>query len=83
MASGITTGTGALPVIDGSKFLIALRFGGGSVDIEQKMPSGSFIKLETGITSDVSLVFDGPCPTALRLNVTDHSSPIEWAIDAR
>jgi hypothetical protein len=82
MANGVTSGTGALPEVQGTKFSLKLDFGTGSVDVEEKMPSGNFIKIETGITADYSKVYDGFGPTTLRFNVTSHSAPIEWKIDA-
>lgn len=63
--------------------MMTLAFsGGGSVDLEQKMPSGSWIKVETGITTTYSKAWDSPRPTVLRFNVTAHPAPIEWEIDA-
>jgi hypothetical protein len=81
MASGTATATGAQASATGRKFLLSLDFGSGSVDLEQQMPSGSWIKLDVGITSDYSKVYDSPRPATLRFNVISYVSPIEWAID--
>lgn len=81
MATGTTSGTGALTAVGPNyKFAIKLDFGSGSVDLEQKMPSGNWIKIVTGITADYSQVFESPAMTTLRLNVTAHVSAIEWEL---
>jgi hypothetical protein len=61
--------------------MLSLDFGSGSVDLEQKMPSGSYIKIDTGISSDYAKVYDSPRDVTLRFNVITYVSPIEWAID--
>lgn len=81
MATGTTSGTGALTAVGPNyRFAIKLKFGTGSVDIEEKMPSGAWLKVVTGITADYPYVWEGPTMTTIRLNVTAHSSPIEWAV---
>ncbi|RTM07419.1 MAG: hypothetical protein EKK31_11695 [Hyphomicrobiales bacterium] len=81
MATGTTSGTGALAAVGPNyKFAIKMDFGTGSVDIEEKMPSGNWIKVVTGITADYSNVWESPAMTTIRLNVTAHSSAIEWAV---
>jgi anaerobic glycerol-3-phosphate dehydrogenase len=81
MATGTTSGTGALIAVGPNyKFAIKMDFGSGSVDIEEKMPSGAWIKVVTGITADYSNVWESPAMTTIRLNVTAHVSAIEWAV---
>ena len=51
------------------KLDISMRFpGAASVDVEMQMPSGNWIKLETGIVDDYHKVFDGSAPQTVRLN---------------
>lgn len=83
MATGTTSGTGVPTggtVGPNYKFAIKMDFGSGSVDIEEKMPSGAWIKVVTGITADYSNVWESPAMTTIRLNVTAHVSAIEWAV---
>lgn len=81
MATGTTSGTGALTAVGPNyKFTIKMDFGSGSVDIEEKMPSGNWIKVVTAITADYSNVWESPAMTTIRLNVTSHTTPIEWAV---
>jgi anaerobic glycerol-3-phosphate dehydrogenase len=81
MATGTTSGTGALTAVGPNyKFAIKMDFGSGSVDIEEKMPSGNWIKVVTAITADYSNVWESPAMTTIRLNVTSHTTPIEWAV---
>lgn len=50
---------------------ISMRFpGAASVDVELKMPSGNWIKIETGIIADYHKVFDSGAMQELRLNAT-------------
>jgi hypothetical protein len=81
MATGTTSGTGALTAVGPNyRFAIKMDFGTGSVDIEEKMPSGNWIKVVTGITADYSNIWESPALTTIRLNVTAHSGAIEWAV---
>lgn len=81
MATGTTSGTGALTAVGPSyKFDIKMDFGTGSVDIEEKMPSGNWIKVVTAITADYRTVYESASATTIRLNVTAHSAAIEWAV---
>lgn len=82
MATGTTSGTGALTAVGPNySFAVKLDFAStGSVDIEEKMPSGNWIKVVTGITADYSNVWESPAMTTIRLNVTANGSTIEWAV---
>lgn len=83
MATGTTSGTGAIAastVGPSYKFDIKMDFGTGSVDIEEKMPSGNWIKVVTAITADYRTVYESAAATTIRLNVTAHTAAIEWAV---
>lgn len=83
MATGTTSGIGAIAAsrTRGKKFLIKLNFGTASIDVEEQMPSGDWIKIETAITADASLSYEGASATVLQLNVTAHTSAVEWQIE--
>lgn len=82
MATGTITATGATTAVVGRTFSIKMDFAGtASVDIEEQMPAGSWIKIATAITADNRQVFESPTPTALRLNCTSYSNDVVWAIE--
>jgi hypothetical protein len=83
MATGTITGTGVPTggtVGPFKSMTCKLDFGSGSVDLEQQMPSGAWIKIDTAITADYSKVFDSPVPQTLRFNCTAFTTAIEWDI---
>lgn len=52
----------------------------GSVDIEELMPSGAWIKTVTAIVADDRRNFSFPNNGTIRLNVTANGSSIEFSI---
>lgn len=52
----------------------------GSVDIEEQMPSGAWIKTETAIVADARRSLTFPNNGTIRLNVTANGSSIEYSI---
>ena len=79
--NGTFTDTGQSDVITGRVIAIKMDFvGTASVDVEQLMPSGSWIKVETGIEADYSKVFDGGAMSTLRLNCTAHTDNAEYSM---
>lgn len=83
MASGTIAGTGATSPVVGRTFSIKMDFAGtASVDLEEQMPSGAWVKVATAITADNRQVFESPTPTALRLNCTAFTNNVEWALEA-
>ncbi|RWL14872.1 MAG: hypothetical protein EOR57_31495 [Mesorhizobium sp.] len=84
MASGTTSGTGALEAVGPARsFNLFLDFGTGSVDLEVLEADGStWLKHPdaTAITTDYYKVFEVPAPVRLRWNVTAHSGAIKWGI---
>jgi len=83
MATGTTSGTGALTAVGPSRtFNLFLDFGGGSVDIEVQGGPGSktWIKETTAITADYFRVWEAAAPVMIRFNVTSHTTPITWEI---
>lgn len=75
------TTTGQSSVIDGRKISIRMNFAGtASVDVEERMPDGDWIKIETGITADYRKVFESPDVSALRLNCTAHTDNVEYGL---
>lgn len=82
MATGTITGTGATAAVVGKNFSIKMDFAGtASVDIEEQMPAGSWIKVATGITADNRQVFESPTSTALRLNCTAYTNDVVWSLE--
>jgi hypothetical protein len=84
MASGTTSGTGALDAVGPARsFNLYLDFGSGSVDLEVMEADGTtWLKHPdaTGITSDYFKAWEAPAPVRLRWNVTSHVSAIKWGI---
>lgn len=52
----------------------------GSVDVEEQMPSGAWIKTQVGIAADARVNFSFPNNGTIRLNVTANGSSIEYSI---
>lgn len=83
MATGTITGTGATAAVVGKSFSIKMDFAGtASVDIEEQMPSGAWIKVNAAaVTADNRQVFTSPVSTALRLNCTSFTNNVEWSLE--
>ncbi|RUW04040.1 MAG: hypothetical protein E5X94_00660 [Mesorhizobium sp.] len=80
--AGTISGTGATGAIAGTKFSIKMDFSGtASVDIEEQMPSGNWIKAVTAITADYVQVYDRPTLTTLRLNCTAFTNSVEYIVE--
>lgn len=78
---GTFSGTGVSEVEFGRFLDISMDFAGtASVDIEVEMPSGSWIKIETGITEDYHMIFNSTSGQNIRLNCTAHTDDVEYAI---
>lgn len=78
---GTFSGTGQSAVVNGSHMDILMDFAGtASVDVEVQMPSGAWVKVETGITADYHKVFDPASTLNVRLNCTAHTNNVEYAI---
>ena len=81
--SGTFTGTGTSQWVRGMELDVALNFlGTASVDIEQRMPDGDAVKIETGLTADVVKVVEFGTEGAIRLTCTAHTNNVEWSIKA-
>lgn len=82
VVTGTIAGTGATTAIVGRKILIKMDFSGtASVDIEQQMPSGAWIKQTTAITADNIAKLDNYAPTATRLNCTAFTNSVEYVME--
>lgn len=77
---GSFTATGATDFRSDGKCVIMMDFGSGSVDVESRMPKGTWIKAETAITADYVKVWDVPKGVPVRLNCTSYTSEIQYAI---
>lgn len=67
--------------IVGRVISIKMNFAGtASVDIEERMPDGDWIKVETAITADARRVFDSPSVSAIRLNCTAYTNDVEYVM---
>lgn len=87
MATGTTpvkgqfTGASTSSTITGRKIKIIMDVTGtASVDIEEQLPTGNWIKIATAITADYSQVFDSPVICSLRLNNTAGAGPVDYAM---
>lgn len=79
--TGTFSGTGASSAVLDDAIDVMLRFvGTASVDVEVEMPSGNWIKIETGITADYHKVFESAAAQNLRVNCTAHTDDVEYAI---
>lgn len=80
--SGTISATGATGAVAGTKFSIKMDFSGtASVDIEEQMPSGAWIKTVTAITADYRSVYESPTLTTLRLNCTAYTNSVEYVVE--
>lgn len=83
ISSGTISGTGAVGTVAGTKITIKLDFAGtASVDVEEQMPSGGWIKIDTGITSDYRKVFESPTQSTIRLNCTAFTNSVEYTVES-
>lgn len=79
--TGSFSGTGQSAVCVGRSIAITMDFAGtASVDIEQLMPSGAWIKVATAIVADYSQVFNNGAVASLRLNCTAYTNAVEYAL---
>ena len=79
--TGTFAGTPTSPEISGRKADIVMDFAGtASVDIERRLPGGTWIKIETAITADAERQKSYAAPTALRLNCTAHTNNVVYAL---
>lgn len=79
--AGTFTGTTQSSVIVGRKISLRMNFTGtATVDVEERMPDGDWIKIETGITADYRKVFESPDNSALRLNCTAYTNDVEYVM---
>lgn len=80
--AGSFAGTGQSAVIAGTKITIKMDFAGtASVDIEEQMPSGAWIKVVTGTTADYRSVYESPTMATLRLNCTAYTNAVEYIME--
>jgi hypothetical protein len=78
---GTFTGTGVSPTEKGLFMDISMKFAGtASVDIELQMPSGDWLKIETGVVADFHRIFNSTAGQTIRLNCTAHTQNVEYAI---
>lgn len=81
--TGTFSGTGQSSEVTGRTVDIKMDFAGtASVDIEEKMPSGAWIKIETGVTADYRKIAEFATPSHIRLNCTAHTNDVEYLIKA-
>jgi len=79
--AGTFSGTGTSTPVFGRSINIALDFAGtASIDIERQMPSGSWVKVQTGITTDIDQVLEYPAKVTVRLNCTAFTNPVEYVV---
>lgn len=79
--SGTFTGTGPSESVTGTKFAIRMDFAGtASVDIQERMPSGTWVKVGDSITADASRIYDSPVSTTIRLSCTAYTNAVEYII---
>jgi anaerobic glycerol-3-phosphate dehydrogenase len=81
-ASGTITATGAVGTSAVTHASIKMDFGSGSVDVEEQMPDGSWVKIVTAITADYRYVYDSPTLATIRLNCTSFTSNINYIIES-
>lgn len=80
--AGSFSGTGQSAAISGTKISIKMDFAGAaSVDIEEQMPSGSWVKVVTGTTVDYRSVYESPTLATLRLNCTAYTNAVEYVME--
>ncbi len=81
--AGSFAGTGTSAAIAGTKISIKMDFAGtASVDLEEQMPSGAWIKVVTGTTADYRQVYDSPSIATLRLNCTAFTNAVEYVMES-
>lgn len=84
MGVGITgtfTGTGVSATATGRTMDVLIDIGGAtSIDLEKQMPSGNWIKIETGIVADYNKVHVGTTEISLRLNCTAFGAATEYTL---
>lgn len=83
IVTGSFAGTGTSAAIAATKITIKMDFAGtASVDVEEQMPSGSWIKVVTAVTADYRSVYESPTLATLRLNCTAFTNAVEYAMES-
>lgn len=80
--AGTIAGTGATSAIIGRKIKVKMDFAGtASVDIEEQMPSGAWVKRTTAVTADNISTIDNVSIAAIRLNCTAFTNAVEYSME--
>lgn len=83
IVSGSFAGTGQSNSVFARRVHITMDFAGtATVDIERRMPSGTWVKIATSVTADYSNGFDFYTPTAIRLNCTAYTNAVEYVLQS-
>ena len=83
IVTGSFAGTGQSNPIVARKVHIAMDFAGtATVDIERRLPSGTWYKIATSVTADYIQGFDFYAPTAVRLNCTAFTNAVEYVLQS-
>lgn len=83
VVKGTFSGAGTSAAISGRAVDISMDFAGtASVDIEQQMPSGAWIKIETAIAADYSMTAEFATVQTIRLNCTAFTDAVEYALES-
>lgn len=78
---GTFAATGTSSTITGDYITIKMDFAGtASVDVEEQMPSGAWVKIDTPITTDYRKEYQSGAQSVLRLNCTAHTQDVEYAM---
>lgn len=77
-----TTSSGWVVTPASGKLRLALVGGTGSVDVEEEMPDGTALKVETAVTIPYSKVYDSVPNVRVRFTPTAVTSDIKWQISA-
>ena len=82
IVTGSFAGTTQSAAIAGTKVTIKMDFAGAaSIDVEEQMPSGSWIKVVTAVTADYRSVYESPTMATLRLNCTAFTNAVEYSME--
>lgn len=66
----------------GTKVRVKMDFAGtASVDVEERMHNGNWIKLESGITADYMKVYDSPVGATIRLTPTAVTNDVVYSLE--
>lgn len=73
--------TSSSPVF-GTKVRVKMDFAGtASIDVEEQMHTGSWIKIVTGTTADYYSVFDAPTGATIRLTATAVTNDVVYSLE--